>query len=52
MKVKCIDNNNALDLDVGKVYNVISVEMGMYRVIDASKEDYLYPRELFEIVEK
>ena len=35
-----------------KVYTVISVEKGWYRIIDDSGEDYLYPPEQFEIVKE
>jgi len=34
----------------GKVYDVISIERGWYRIIDESEEDYIYPPEEFEIV--
>ena len=40
------------DLVYGKIYDVISVEKGWYRIIDESDEDYIYPPELFEIVER
>ena len=39
------------DLRPGKIYEVISVEKGWYRIVDASEEDYIYPPEIFEIVE-
>ena len=35
-----------------KVYDVVSVEKGCYRIVDENGEDYLYFSELFEIVEK
>ena len=38
------------DLLPGKVYKVLSIEDGWYRLIDESKEDYLYPPEKFKIV--
>lgn len=48
-----IVENNRMDLIPGKVYDVIKVEKhGWYRIIDESGEDYMYPPELFEIVEK
>ena len=48
-----IVENNRMDLIPGKVYDVIKVEKhGWYRIIDASGEDYMYPPELFEIVEE
>lgn len=36
----------------GKIYEVLAVENGYYRVVDDSGEDYLYPAELFEKVEE
>ena len=39
-----------MDLLPGKVYEVLSIEDGWYRLIDESKEDYLYPPENFEEV--
>ena len=38
-------------LQDNKIYDVISIEKDWYRIIDDSGEDYLYPPELFEIVE-
>lgn len=35
-----------------KVYDVISVEKGWYRIITELDEDYLFPPECFEIIEK
>ena len=34
----------------GKVYDVISVENGWYRIMTEIGEDYLFPPEMFEIV--
>lgn len=39
-----------LTLTKGKVYEVLSVENGWYRVVDDSGEDYLYPPDNFVIV--
>lgn len=39
-----------VSLTVGKVYAVIGIEKGWYRVVDDTDEDYLYPARLFEIV--
>lgn len=36
----------------GKIYEVISIERGWYRLIDDSGEDYLYPPENFKIIEE
>jgi hypothetical protein len=38
------------DLTVGKVYEVLAEEHGMYRVVDDSGEDYLYPTNKFRPV--
>ena len=41
-----------MDLLSDKVYEVLSIEGGWYRIIDESGEDYLYPSEKFvEVVE-
>ena len=65
MNVRCINNDglhqpegssewinvpNSGDLTIGKIYQVISVENGLYRIIDDSGEDYLYPAVMFEII--
>ena len=50
---KSIPNSYQLFMDLlpGKIYKVLSIEDGWYRIIDESKEDYLYPPEKFEIVD-
>lgn len=35
----------------GKIYDVISVEKGWYRIMTELDEDYLFPPHFFEIVE-
>lgn len=59
MKVRKIANKDmpeplANDLIDGKVYVVIGIskKLKWYRIIDESGEDYLYPPQLFEIVEE
>ncbi|RKW34010.1 MAG: hypothetical protein D8H95_49310 [Lachnospiraceae bacterium] len=52
MKVRWLGKTEALILTNDKIYDVISIERGWYRVIDDSGEDYLYPPEVFEIVEE
>ncbi|MBR1647600.1 MAG: hypothetical protein IJ685_12630 [Selenomonadaceae bacterium] len=56
MKVKYIGNREAdipdsykifMDLLPDKVYEVLSIENGWYRIVDESGEDYLYPTENF-----
>lgn len=52
MRAKYIGPTESYSLDNGKVYDILSVENGWYRVIDKSGEDYLYPPEEFEIIEE
>lgn len=52
MKVKFLGKTEFLVLTNGKIYDVLSVERGFYRIVDDSGEDYLYPPEYFEIVEE
>ncbi len=59
MKIRCIDNSYyKFSLIQGKIYDVLSVEQGWYRIMDEDQDDddaevpgYLYPPALFEIVE-
>lgn len=53
-KVKCITELNYVvePLIKGKIYEVISVEKGWYRILCENGEDYLFPPHLFEIVEE
>lgn len=51
MKIRWKGETDFLVLTHNKIYDVISVEKGWYRIIDDSGEDYLYPPEQFEIVE-
>ena len=50
MKVRYVKNTISLCLTQNKVYEVLSVERGWYRILDDSGEDYLYPPEHFETV--
>lgn len=52
MRVKYIKETISLGLTKNKIYNVLSTEKGWYRIKDDSGEDYLYPPEQFEIIEK
>jgi len=51
----CIRNTDAEDLELRKVYQVLSrrspSEEGFLRVIDESGEDYLYPADYFIMLE-
>lgn len=50
MRVRYLGQTDFLVLMHGKLYEGLSVERGWYRIIDDSREDYLYPPQLFEIV--
>ena len=52
MKVKWLGKTDFLVLTNNKIYDVISIERGWYRIIDDSGDDYLYPPDMFEIVER
>ncbi|MCD9185804.1 MAG: hypothetical protein LUM44_05195 [Pyrinomonadaceae bacterium] len=50
----CLENSDCDDLELNKVYPIVESEKtdpaNYLRVIDESEEDYLYPKEMFEIV--
>ncbi len=50
----CSENSECDDLQLNKIYAVVEPEkndpQGYLRVIDESEEDYLYPKQMFEIV--
>lgn len=50
-KVKYIGKTGITTLINGKIYNVLSVEKGWYRIIDESDDDYLYPPNKFIVIE-
>jgi len=50
MKVKYLGETEFLVLTHGKIYEVLSVERGYYRIIDDSEESYLYPPRYFEVI--
>ena len=51
MKVKYI-KESCVSLTNGKIYNVIRMEDGLYRIVDDTQEDYLFYPDEFEIVEE
>ena len=51
MKVKFLGEDDPLALLHNKIYEVLSIEKKWYRIIDETNEDYLYPPDLFEIIE-
>ncbi|MGI8468888.1 MAG: hypothetical protein ACR2N3_10585 [Pyrinomonadaceae bacterium] len=50
----CLENSGCDDLELNKIYPVVEAETNdpetYLRIIDESEEDYIYPREMFEIV--
>ena len=51
MKVRYIAHLDDIDLTEGAIYKVLSIEKNQYRIVDDSDDDYLYPPDLFEVVE-
>ncbi len=51
MKVRWPGQTEFLYFTHDKIYSVLSIEKGWYRIVDDSGEDYLYPPDWFEIVE-
>ena len=50
MKVKCIsDNTFSISLTYGKIYEVIGIENGWYRIVDNTEEDYLFSPEYYAV---
>lgn len=37
-------------LEKGKLYDVIKIEKGLFRIMSELGEDYLFPPEMFEII--
>ena len=50
MKVKYI-GNDTVAFDKEKVYEVLSIEKGWFRIMTELDEDYLFPPVVFEIIE-
>ncbi len=51
MKVKYI-GEDLVAMHQGKIYEVLSIEHGYYRIMSEIEESYLFPPTLFEIVEE
>lgn len=51
IKIKYIGKTIPFSLTKDRIYCVIAIEKEWYRVVDDTGEDYLYPPELFEIIE-
>lgn len=52
MLAKWKGETDPLYLTHNKVYEVLSIECGFYRVVDETGEDYLYDGESFEVVQE
>lgn len=50
VRVRFLGESSPVTLLNGKVYDVLAIEAGFYRVFDETDEDYLYAPQLFEIV--
>jgi hypothetical protein len=40
-----------ISLTIGKVYEVLAEEHGMYRIVDDTDDDYLFPIEMFRVID-
>lgn len=52
LKVRYIGEYDLVGLKKDKVYEVISIEKGWYRIMTDLGEDYLFPPEVMEITEE
>ncbi len=50
MKVKYI-GPDLVSVEQNKVYDVLSIEKGWYRIMTELDESYLFPPKVFEVVE-
>lgn len=50
--VRYIGKKDTIALDRSKIYAVLSIEKGWYRIMTELDEDYLFPPDLFEIVDE
>ena len=51
MIVKYTSNLQDTDFTKGKEYKVLAIEYDLYRIVDDTDDDYLYPPEWFEVVD-
>lgn len=49
MRVKYL-GEDLVAMKHGKIYNVLSIEKGWFRIMTEIGEDYLFPPHLFEII--
>ncbi len=52
MKARYLGKTSSLELTHDKIYTVLSVEKGWYRIVEDSNEDYLYPPDEFEMLKE
>ena len=52
MRVKYVGKKETLAFERDKVYEVMSIEKGWFRIMTELDEDYLFPPHVFEIVEE
>lgn len=52
MKVRYMGQTSFLELTNNRIYEVMSIEGGWYRIVDDSHDDYLYPPDEFVVVEE
>jgi len=50
----CLENSDCDDLELNKIYPIVEAETNdpetYLRIVDESEEDYIYLREMFEII--
>jgi len=52
VKVRYTGDYYKISLVKGRIYDVISVDDGWYRIVDETGEDYLFSTDQFETVQK
>ncbi|WP_157784183.1 hypothetical protein [Treponema primitia] len=52
LKVRFLGKSTPMTLTHGRIYDVLDIERGWYRIIDETDEDYLYGKDCFEIIER
>ena len=52
MYVRYIGEQDTVALNKDKIYSVMSIEHGWYRIMTELDEDYLFPPEIFEVFDE
>ena len=52
IKVKYVGEDDPLSLRNGKVYEARILKKGWYGIMDETNEEYAYPPELFEVIDR